>query len=40
MWTVSHVDLRQTPRVRAVTEFMTTIYREEADLLAGLKPRS
>lgn len=40
MWTVSHVDLRQTPRVRAVTEFLTAIYREEADLLAGLKPAS
>lgn len=38
MWAISHVDMRHTPRVKAVIEFLTDIYREEADLIAGRSP--
>jgi DNA-binding transcriptional LysR family regulator len=38
MWAVTHVDMRQAPRVRAVVDFLAAIFAEEADLLAGRMP--
>ena len=40
MWAVVHVEMRQAPRVRAVMDFLTEIYAEEADLIEGRKPRT
>jgi DNA-binding transcriptional LysR family regulator len=39
MWAVVHVEMRQAPRVRAVVNFLTEIYAEEADLIEGRRPR-
>jgi DNA-binding transcriptional LysR family regulator len=39
MWAVVHVEMRQAPRVRAVMDFLTEIYAEEADLIEGRRPR-
>ncbi|MBI2717158.1 MAG: LysR family transcriptional regulator [Rhizobiales bacterium] len=39
MWAVAHVDMRQAPRVRAVIDFLSEIYAEEAELIRGNRPR-
>lgn len=38
MRTISHVNVRHTPPIPAVTDFLTAIFREEEDLLAGGRP--
>ena len=39
MWAIVHVEMRQAPRVRAVMDFFSEIYKEEADLIEGRRPR-
>jgi DNA-binding transcriptional LysR family regulator len=35
MWAVAHVDVRQLPRVRVILDFLTQLFSEHAELLAG-----
>lgn len=39
MWAVVHVEMHKSPRVRAVMDFLTEIFAEDADLIAGNQPR-
>ncbi len=39
MWAIAHVAMWQTPRVRAVVDFLSEICAAEADLLAGRRPQ-
>ena len=39
LWAVVHEDMHKTPRVRAVMDFLTDVFREKADLLAGRCPQ-
>lgn len=35
IWAIVHLDMNQTPRVRAVLDFLKEIFQEEADLISG-----
>ena len=38
LWAVVHEDLHKTPRIQAVLDFLTEVFRENEDLLAGRCP--
>jgi DNA-binding transcriptional LysR family regulator len=38
-WVLTHPDLRHTPRVRAVMDFMVRVMKEKEDLVIGHKPQ-
>ncbi len=39
VWAVVHVEMHKSPRVRAVMDFLSEVYREDAELLEGRRPR-
>ena len=40
VWAVVHVEMYKSLRVRAVMDFLTEVFAEEADLIEGRRPRA